>query len=84
MVQVDLATSFAVGTIRGNTLLLAPLDGALQLRPSLAHLDDATAGGDGKGGGAAAADERHPGGGELDEEDDKAGVMQQVSVSLCW
>lgn len=39
----DLATSFAVGTFRGGRLVLSPLSNALQLRPSMAHMDEAAA-----------------------------------------
>ncbi|KAK9820135.1 hypothetical protein WJX72_006476 [[Myrmecia] bisecta] len=37
--NVDVSTSYAVGTVRGDRLLLASLDEAMQMRPSLAHLD---------------------------------------------
>lgn len=36
---VDLPTSFAIGCVRGNHLILSPLDEAVQMRPHLAHLD---------------------------------------------
>lgn len=36
---VDLPTSFAIGCVRGNHLMLAPLDEAVQMRPHLGHLD---------------------------------------------
>lgn len=38
--SVDLPASFAVGCLRGDTLMLAPLDEALQMRPQLRHLDE--------------------------------------------
>lgn len=38
---VDLPTSFAVGCLRGNTLMLSPLNEAVQMRPQLGHLDTA-------------------------------------------
>lgn len=39
----DLATSFAIGTFRGGRMILTPLTEALQLRPSMAHMDAAAA-----------------------------------------
>lgn len=77
--QVDLGTSYAVGTIRGNVLLLAPLDGALQLRPSLVHLDEKGAA-DKRANGAASAAADEAAGGDMEDDDDKAGVMLQVNV----
>ena len=38
---IDLPTSFAVGCLRGNRLVLSPLDEAVQMRPHLGHLDTA-------------------------------------------
>ncbi len=37
---VNLPASFAIGCLRGDTLMLSPLDEALQMRPQLGHLDD--------------------------------------------
>jgi len=79
--QVELGTSYAVGTIRGNVLLLAPLDGALQLRPSLVHLDEKGAA-DKRANGAAAAAAEDAAGGDVDDDDDKSGIMQQVNVRV--
>ena len=36
---VDLPTAFAIGCVRGNHLILSPLDEAVQMRPHLRHLD---------------------------------------------
>ena len=36
---VELPTSFAIGCVRGNRLILSPLDEAVQMRPHLGHLD---------------------------------------------
>lgn len=36
---VDLPTSFAIGCVRGDHLILSPLDEAVQMRPHLGHLD---------------------------------------------
>lgn len=36
---VDLPTSFAIGCVRGNHLILSPVDEAVQMRPHLGHLD---------------------------------------------
>lgn len=41
--SADLATNFAIGTFRGGRMLLTPLSEALQLRPSMAHMDAAAA-----------------------------------------
>ncbi|KAL3132492.1 hypothetical protein ABBQ32_009040 [Trebouxia sp. C0010 RCD-2024] len=38
---IDLPTSFAIGCVRGNQLILSPLDEAVQMRPHLGHLDTA-------------------------------------------
>ena len=38
---IDLPTSFAIGCLRGNTLMLSPLDEAVQMRPQLGQLDAA-------------------------------------------
>lgn len=76
-----MGTSYAVGTIRGNVLLLAPLDGALQLRPSLVHLDEKGAA-DKRANGAAAAAAEDAAGGDVDDDDDKSGIMQQVNVRV--
>lgn len=56
---VDMGTTFACGSVRDNKLLLTPLDGVLQLRPSFAHLDAALAGpaADGAAGRDARAEE---------------------------
>ena len=74
-----MGTSYAVGTIRGNTLLLAPLDGALQLRPSLSHLDEKGPA-EKRTNGAAAPDEQAAV--DMEEDEDKSGVMQQVNVCI--
>lgn len=74
-----MGTSYAVGTIRGNVLLLAPLDGALQLRPSLVHLDEKGVA-DKRATGAASAAAEEAAGGDMEDDDEKAGVMQQVNV----
>ena len=37
---VDLPASFAVGCLKGDRLMLSPLDEALQMRPQLRHLDE--------------------------------------------
>lgn len=36
---IDLPTTFAIGCVRGNQLVLSTLDEAVQLRPHLGHLD---------------------------------------------
>lgn len=54
--RVDLRTTYALGSVRGDKVLLCQLDDAVQMRPSLAHLDDADAK-DGKGKAKAAAAE---------------------------
>mmetsp|Transcript_4694 Transcript_4694/g.11742 ORF Transcript_4694/g.11742 Transcript_4694/m.11742 type:complete len:420 (+) Transcript_4694:132-1391(+) len=41
---VELKTSYAVGSVRGDKVLLCQLDDAVQMRPSLAHLDEPAAG----------------------------------------
>ncbi|BDA41399.1 probable DNA-directed RNA polymerase III subunit RPC5 at N-terminal half [Coccomyxa sp. Obi] len=41
--SVDMPTSYAVASIRGNRVVLTPVDEALALRPSLAHLAKARA-----------------------------------------
>ena len=37
--SVDMPTTFAIASIRGNKLVLSPLNEALQMRPQLNHLD---------------------------------------------
>ena len=37
--RVELKTTYAVGSVRGDKLLLSQLDHALQMRPSLSHMD---------------------------------------------
>jgi RPC5 protein len=60
------------GVVRDNKLLLVPVDNALQLRPSLAHLDKAAA-----VPGALAA-----GTAEAAEEEDVKPELQAVKVSM--
>lgn len=64
-------TTLAVGTIKGGRLLIAPLDYALQLRPSLQHLNVA----------AAQQKKEDADGADLDEEDDEP-KMHAVEVQV--
>lgn len=57
--------------VRGDKLLLVPVDNALQLRPSLAHLDKPAAAPGAAAGGAA----------EAAEEEDVKPELQAVKVS---
>mmetsp|Transcript_87 Transcript_87/g.290 ORF Transcript_87/g.290 Transcript_87/m.290 type:complete len:429 (-) Transcript_87:89-1375(-) len=69
----ELSTSFAIGTIRDGKVILAPFIDALQLRPSMAHVDVAAAGG--KGGKSAEAE-------SPEEEDDVKPQLQPVKVNV--
>lgn len=39
--SVDMPTTFAVASLKGDRLVLSPLNEALQMRPQLSHLDNA-------------------------------------------
>lgn len=68
--QTEERTHLAVGTIRGGKLLIAPLDFAVQLRPSMHHLN------------VAAESSKKKGAAEEDEEEDDEPKLHAVEVQV--
>ncbi|PNH04418.1 Protein phosphatase 1 regulatory subunit 7 [Tetrabaena socialis] len=62
-------TNLAVGTVKGGKLLIAPLDFALQLRPSLHHLN-------------VAASAKEKGNADSDEDEDDEPKLHAVEVQV--
>ncbi|PSC72452.1 DNA-directed RNA polymerase III subunit RPC5 [Micractinium conductrix] len=72
--RLDMRTSFAAGFVEEDRLLLFPIDEALQLRPSLAHLDKEKE--------AAAAGKKKGKGEEEEEEEQKPPELMQLTVQV--
>ncbi|GJP51728.1 hypothetical protein CLOM_g10874 [Closterium sp. NIES-68] len=81
--QLNLATNYATGILRGNELHLNPLHAVVQLRPSLAYLDtaaDKAEGGKGKKKGAVEGVEEEEMADGEDGEDKAGPVALEVSL----